>query len=351
MSFADSFKIEAVLEKKNSGNGYKQDVDKHVYNYRNLVLEGGGILGIAYCGALEELHSRGILKHIINYAGSSAGSIVAGMLACGASFNFLLKELSETNFESFMDYGNRIRAIYNLYYYNGMAPGDVFTKWYSDAIEKLTGDRDITLGAIHAKYGGRLVITGTSLDQREIVYFDHRSHPNMLLVQAVRISMSIPGLFIPVNYLGEVFVDGSVLNNYPIDVFHKDVKGPMRINSKTIGLMLVSNADTKPPKVTGFSSFIAAMYGCYMKQVQKAHMDPSDWARTIKIPCGDISSFDFNLDDKAKAALVQYGKDAVRTYFEDKHIDQNEYIAKNAPVNIGYRESDEIIPDMLDDKK
>ena len=45
--------------------------------YKNLVLEGGGIRGIAYGGALNELQARNILPGINRVAGTSAGAIQA----------------------------------------------------------------------------------------------------------------------------------------------------------------------------------------------------------------------------------------------------------------------------------
>ena len=102
----------------------------------NLVFEGGGVLGLAYCAALEELHKMNILAKVKNYAGSSAGAIVASALACGASFNFLLSEMSVVDLTTFVDYGNKAFACYNLYYYNGICPGAAFETWFGLIYQK-----------------------------------------------------------------------------------------------------------------------------------------------------------------------------------------------------------------------
>lgn len=47
------------------------------YTYKNLVLEGGGIRGLAYPGALQVLEGKGVLKNINRVAGTSAGAIIA----------------------------------------------------------------------------------------------------------------------------------------------------------------------------------------------------------------------------------------------------------------------------------
>ncbi len=273
--------------------------------YRNLVLEGGGVLGIAYCGALEQLHKRDLLRGMVNFAGTSAGSIVAGALACGATFNFLLQELSKVNFADFIDYNSKAEAAYNIYYYNGACTGNVFLKWYGSVIEKLSGNSAITMKQVHDRFGGKLIIAATDLNSRRVVYIDYENNPDMPLCLAVRASMSIPGVFIPVQYRQYYFIDGGVLDNYPIGVFHKETDSVDRINPKTLGLMLMTSAETDKnfPPVTGKKIYIEALAYCYMTQTQKMYMDEQDWKRTIKIDCGGVSSMNFDIDDRGLKAI------------------------------------------------
>src|SRR5665213_1622991 len=53
------------------------------YHYKNLVLEGGGVRGLAYAGALEVLEQKNILSQVQNVAGSSAGAIAGLMISLG----------------------------------------------------------------------------------------------------------------------------------------------------------------------------------------------------------------------------------------------------------------------------
>jgi predicted acylesterase/phospholipase RssA len=49
-------------------------------HYENLVFEGAGIRGLAYCGALMELDQRQMLAPIQRVAGTSSGAITATLL-------------------------------------------------------------------------------------------------------------------------------------------------------------------------------------------------------------------------------------------------------------------------------
>ncbi len=301
--------------------------------YINLTLEGGGVLGIAYCGALEQLHKRDLLRGITNFAGTSAGSIFAGALACGATFNFMLIEMSHVNFADFIDYGNKAKAAYNIYYYNGACPGNYFITWYGSVIQKLTGNPNITLKQVHDRYGGRLVIAATDLNRRKIIYLDWKTFPDMPLCLAVRASMSIPGIFIPVKYLDYYFVDGGVLDNYPISVFHNQTGDVDRINPKTLGLMLLTTNETRSfPQVDGMTTYLESLAYCYMTQTQKMYMDEQDWKRTIKIDCGGVSSMNFDIDNKAKMDLVERGRLGVINHFSKPIVSQRDVVLSTEKI-------------------
>jgi len=54
-----------------------------INKYTNLALSDGGVWGISYAGAFEELDRFGILQQIRSVAGTSAGSMVGLLLALG----------------------------------------------------------------------------------------------------------------------------------------------------------------------------------------------------------------------------------------------------------------------------
>lgn len=316
--------------------------------YRNLVLEGGGVLGLSYCGALEELHKMGMLSRIVRFAGTSAGSIVAGLLAVGASFNAISAVLTALKPEKMFDYGYKMAIPFNLMWHMGACKGDAFEKWYGDVLESFTGDRDITLAGVNARYGTEVTIVTTSLNQRKAVYLNKDTFPDMTLAQAVRCSMSIEGVFQPVKVGGDLFVDGGTLNNYPIEVYHHTICADCGAeegdcahgnlvfvpNEETLGLMLMTEEELTDrfPPVTGLVSYFNSVMDCLISRVQKEYMDPADWNRTVKINCGTIQAFDFGIDDKQRADLVERGRKAVIDHFGTPSIPQHEYNRKRKSV-------------------
>jgi NTE family protein len=101
--------------------------------------------------------------------------------------------------------------------------------------------------------GVDLIITGTNITQHGTRYFSVYHTPDFPVIEAVQISMSLPGVFKPVfvktdvrkgdedqkdKYAG-LYIDGGMLNNYPIHAFDfieqsDDPKGPQAGNLREL---------------------------------------------------------------------------------------------------------------------
>ncbi len=92
-----------------------------IYEYKNLVLEGGGIPGLAYPGALKGLEEKGIIKNIERVAGTSAGAITALMVSLGYnsyeidSIIYVLKIQQFNDGKNIVGKIRRVRKEYGVY--------------------------------------------------------------------------------------------------------------------------------------------------------------------------------------------------------------------------------------------
>src|SRR6185503_15237246 len=71
--------------------------------YRNLVMEGAGVKGFAYAGALQVLDSMGILKNIQRVAGTSVGAIQGALVAVGYSSTEIIELTAHIPLKQFND--------------------------------------------------------------------------------------------------------------------------------------------------------------------------------------------------------------------------------------------------------
>lgn len=296
------------------------------YQFDSLVIEGGGVKIAGAYGAIERLYEVGILQHIKSVAGTSAGAIIATLIALKVPINAMKNLLITTDFSTFKDssflpFGD----IYRLCSSFGWNKGDVFNKWIGDIIEEYTGDRMITLSKLYELNKITLVITGTMVNKSRCVYYNHIDHPNMSVVEAVRISMSIPLFFVPIEKDGNMLVDGGVMNNYPIWIFDKmgniTYDRNKQPHNHVIGIKLMNDDQKTDHRVyhgdlptDSLTSYMTSIISCMMIQIERAHIREGYWDMTIPVNCGDVcpTNFDISLDDKLK--MVESGKNAVDSY-------------------------------------
>ena len=161
-----------------------------------VALSGGGARGLAQIGVLKELQNAGI--QIDYLAGTSMGGVIAASYAAG-----LAPPKIEEIASSVGTISNLTQLVDPTLPKKGILKGDKVTKLFRTYLgEKTFEDLEIPL----------TVVTVDLNSNQEI----HIS--NGLIADALRATISIPGIFIPVEKDGMRLVDGGLLNNLPVDI-------------------------------------------------------------------------------------------------------------------------------------
>ena len=212
---------------------------------KNLALKGGGVKGIAYAGALKVLEKAGIYNGIEKVSGTSAGAIVAGMIAVGYSGEEIEELMHGLDFRKFKGGWNPLRILTKYGLYNG----DYILNFIHDFLNKSPKGLKHNATFKDLKNAGcrDLIVFASDLNVHTIAEFSDHKTPNCIVAEAIRASMSIPLFFkawkfsngIPNDHL---YVDGGLVYNYPLSFFdkprfHNNNKG---VNEESIGLYLES---------------------------------------------------------------------------------------------------------------
>lgn len=304
----------------------------------DLVLEGGGVKGVAFGGVLEVLGEHGY--HPERVAGTSAGAITAAVLVAltraGENMSAvepLVKTLDLTRFPD----SNRIARLLgplgvlaqvaSLWTRGGLHEGAYLEDWLSGVLADL-GVR--TFGDLRRRDPGSalapeqdysLVVVASDLSRRRmsLLPWDFAGYgldPDAQSVaQAVRASAAIPLYFRPVEYViprGVVsLADGGFLSNYPITIFDHPDRAQARW--PTIGVRLSAREDARAVQApvrnalhVGLAVVDTAMHGIDARHID----DPGTIARTIFVDVGAVRATDFDLGDAERASLIQRGRDA-----------------------------------------
>ena len=221
-----------------------------------LVIGGGSIKTIASLGALSVLHEKGILENINKYAGSSAGAVIITLLVLGYTHN----EINELIFSKIGSYVTEpfYKIPINMIYNYGIYTGNNMVTFLEGFFEKKGFKKNITFKELYEIIPKVLVITGTSLTSCDTLFFNYQTTPNMSVIKALRISISIPLYFTSVKYLHKgkyhQMCDGALLYNFPLYYFNHIKKDNQQeditnINKSVIKLSKV-NENIKLAKVS-----------------------------------------------------------------------------------------------------
>jgi NTE family protein len=310
---------------------------------KNLVLEGAGVRGIAYVGAIKYLEEHNQISKLEKIGGTSAGAIAALMISLGYSAKQIENITYGTKLQKFNDgkfffIGGISRLNRNYGWYRGKA----FLKWLEKIIEDRTGNADITFRELHERQFKDLYVTGTSLNHQKLLVFCYETYPDMRIKEAVRISMSIPLYFeaVMIDTIGRVLprkhnhtyydlvVDGGFTGNFPIAIFDSTaiIDGKeLRIPDKfTLGLRIDAPEQIAsdslqnglaPIPINRFRNYVGAFYNYVIENLNRGQLTSDDWKRTVSISSGTIGPKIRKLSVEEKNLLIVNGYEAARKYF------------------------------------
>lgn len=160
------------------------------------VLSGGGARGFAHLGVIKLLEETGIKPFAIS--GTSVGAVIGGLYAAGKNSEEILDILKNNKFFSWSNLSVLKKGFFSM---------DVLKKILKDNIVKND------FNALQTK----LFVTATDLIKGESVILSEGD-----LFGSIVASASIPVVFEPVSYGDRLFVDGGVLNNFPVEPLEKN---------------------------------------------------------------------------------------------------------------------------------
>ncbi len=277
--------------------------------YKKLILSGGGIKGIAFIGALQVLDIYNLLSHFDTFLGCSAGAIVSLLIYIGYTPKQLYKLFTKINFANYheihldkiitekgLDSGNKLMKLLRLICHRkGVYPSTTFQELYNH-------------------FHKTLIIVGTNITTNRTEYFSHQLTPSMPVLKAIRISISYPYLYKPVLWNNCVYVDGGLLEPFPIKYFGKecqDVLGIL-IHDRLEGELRNNCNDT-------IEDFSLSILSAIIDKITEISMEGMV-NRYIHINIKNIHSMNFHQDSAAKELLYQEGMQKTYKFFKEYYL-------------------------------
>jgi NTE family protein len=260
-----------------------------------LVLSGGGARGLTHIGVLKVLHEMRIPIDYI--AATSMGAIVGGLYASGMTPSEMQRQLGAVSWPTLLsdspprpDVAFRRKeeeSAFPLAFELGYSDGQIL--WFKGALSganlelflheltrKVDAIEDFDRLPIPYRAIATNMVTG-----KEVVFEKGR------LYQAMRASMSVPGMFAPVEIEGRILGDGGLVNNLPVDVVR--AMGADIVIAVNIGTPLMSRDQLQ--SVVGYAAQILNILTEQNVRAQLAQLKPGDIL--ISPDLGNLTFIDF----------------------------------------------------------
>jgi NTE family protein len=261
-----------------------------------LVLEGGGALGFAHIGVIEWMEQHHIPVDYV--AGTSMGGLVGGLYASGQS-------------------PEEIRTFVGGINWSVVLSGDVSygALSFRRKEDKLAYPNRLQLGLKHGVSVPDGLNSGSAvgllLDRKMLPYYDLKSFDDLpipfrcvatdmtageahvfengSLAQAMRASMSIPGVFAPVEHEGHLYSDGGAVDNLPVDVARK-------MGAQVVIAVYLDTGPYDTKNLNSLGGVLGRNVGIVISQNEKASMANADVL--LKADVSKFTSGDFTMSEK-----------------------------------------------------
>ena len=236
-------------------------------------------------GSLKALESR--LVDVKEISGSSAGSILALLLALGLSVDEIFEISLSLNIPEFVKL--RIGSFFNKFGFVDLDP-------IRNKLVEVCGC-DPTFEELDMK----IYVSAYCLNSSTTEYFSRDTHPKMKVIDAVCMSMAIPLIFACGKYQGRTYVDGGTQEQYPMSPFLD--KKPHEVTCIKLKMDRVYQEEINNPR-----QFVESL----IRSVITNREEYSKYINLIEINIGDTNIFDFSMCYEDKIRLYNTGYSSIK---------------------------------------
>lgn len=260
-----------------------------------FIFSGGGVAGISFIGVLSAIETVYDVKNIKRVIGTSSGSIMGLMISLGYTSKELQELVMNIDLSKLINITDNFCNDFLINY--GIDDGSKILNLITIFLKNKFSKKDITFKELYDKFNIELVITGTCINEHKVEYFNYIDNPDMSVLKAIRISISIPFYFTTCIENKKKYVDGGIIDNYPIyyERLEKD---------KFIGFNLETIFQNKVD-ILNLQDYIDSIITCVRKRLIKNEKEFND--RTVIIQ-HDINIMDFNINNDEKQKLIDNGE-------------------------------------------
>lgn len=273
---------------------------------RNLIISGGSTKSIAVLGGLKVLEELYLLDDVKNFIGTSAGSIICFALVLGFSVdealvflkgNFILNKFHDLDLDELVSF--------NIFETYGFDSGKNIIGFLQNALFLKLKVKDMSFIELTKTTGKNLVVGVANITKQQSEHFSVDTTPELSIIQAIRMSISLPFVFTPVLYKESYYVDGGIYESFPTSYLEK-FKDPLK---DTLGIC--TSSQSKNNVITNILDYVTVLFGSIVDKANEVAVTNAK-IKTIEIAIEEQDTFGVSLTNMN----FDITEDLINTYFQ-----------------------------------
>lgn len=278
-------------------------------------MSGGGTKGFCTLGALQYMQDNNIIinSNIKCYIGTSVGSIISYFLAIGYTPIEIVVYLCSNNvLESFISNFSNILGFSGIYDYS------TITK-HSETMTLSKIGYIPTLKDLYENFGKKLIVCTYNLTKHMREYISYDNYPNLSCLDAIRMSSNIPFIFDEFIYNGDEYIDGGIIDNFPVNTMENEYSNPIGIYLDDLETKNKEDCDSSKYHKLINKIYNIIMIPCKEKK-QNINID------VIHINVENLKIYNFSITHTKKLELFSYGYNCCKYYFDNKVMEDTKFL-------------------------
>ncbi len=275
----------------------------------SLVISGGAVKGLLSIGAIKFLFEYEIIKKIKYFYGTSSGGLIATILVLGWSLDDILKFMTKFPIDCVMKYDVNVLA--ENY---GLVSRENNEILYKKIIQYKNHNVDITFKELYEKTSVELNLITFSLKQNSGYQLNHINTPNLKVWEGLYMTSALPILFPPYEYNDDIFIDGGIVENFPINRVKPENRDKMigiYIDTCYNGWNIIKNNIMNKNLLNSIEYSIELIKIFFYTSNHNHSLD-----LCIKLNTDEINSVNFKLDQKDREKLISLGYSQTSKQFQ-----------------------------------
>ena len=302
-----------------------------------ICIGSGGIKGVSYLAALNYLEKENYIDidQVYRYTCVSVGCFIGMLLVIGYKINELYEFIKEINHDNINPDLN-LELLINDF---GFDNGDKIITYFKNMIVKKIYNPNISFLELYELTKKEIYIATTNFSQNTEKIFNYKDTPNVPVILAIRMSMSIPLIYTPIIFENDYYVDGGLTNNVYI----------LKDSEPDKTLIICANK-YKPSHILSIKEILLGSIFIMCDHMIEKNIDNYN---CLKINCVNIVFLSETEKKNITDTLIINGETSAKFFLKDKMINKIKKLKKdikNKELNIIKNTLNDIIEKIICNK-